>query len=218
MSEETKRSFEAIMESMRKEEALKEGMKNALTDFFDGLKRVHNSKVKAEISTERIRQLEETNPEFAEATQEGFTEEQTKRMLVDLADCFVKQLHLEQLEKSFAMMLFSIKVQKVDFSKFTGAALYEYLLEHDALKELRSPDFKKKYIVSSAAELTVEKGNITFNTAIRKVIEKCNSGTFIEEEVKKAKPEIDAVCEVINQLIDWYMENETDLMGMLMKE
>ncbi len=218
MTEETKRGFEEIMESMKKEAAMKVELTKALTDFFEGLKRIHQNKVNAKISMDRIRQLEEKNPEFAEATQEGFTEEQIKRLLVNELDYLINKLNPKRLEKSFAVMLFSIKVQKIDFTKCTGTALYEYLAEHEALEGLLSPDFKKKYIVSSAAEMTVEKGNITFNTAMRRVIEKCNSGSFIEDEIKSMKPELDAVCEVINQLVDWYMANETDLLGVFMSE
>lgn len=218
MSDGSKKVFEEVFESMRKEAALKQGMTAAFTDLFDGFKRLRNSKVKVDITVEQIRQLEECNHEFAEATQEGFTEDQVREMVVNILDYFIKQLKLERLEKSFALMLFSIKVKKVDLAAITGTAFYEYMLENDLVKQFTDPEFKKKYIAATATELTVEKKNISFNTAVRRVIAKCNSATFVEDEVEKTKPEIDAVCDIINPLVDWYMENEMEIIGMFLKE
>lgn len=217
MTRDFGKDFFEAMEAMRKEEALKQELVDNVINIVDGFKRIKNSKVKAEIPVDQIRQLEETMPEFAEETQSGFTAEQTKRIVIELADYFFEQMKLERLEKSLSFTLFKIKVKNIDFSACTGAALYEYMLEKDMVKELCTPDFKKRCMVAAAMSLTVEKGNITFNTAMRRIINKCRTDKFVEEEIEESKQDLVEICETVNPIIEWYLENETEILQWIMK-
>lgn len=217
MTESFENSFAKLLESMRREEELKGELVEQLTGLVDRYKDYKNSSVKATIPVERIARLEETMPEFAEETQEGFTQDQVKKMIVGVMDQLIEGVELKKLENSVLVLLFSIKVQKVDFSKCNGEALYGYMVEKDALKEFCSPEFKKKTIVSSAAELTVEKGNISFNKALHIVIDKCKNGTFIDEAVADSKRDITRACGIVTPLIDWYLKNEVEIIKWVSK-
>lgn len=200
------------LEAMRKEEEVKAAFAENLKKVVDGFKQMKDSKLRAEFSVDRVKQLEETMPEFAEATQEGFTPEQTKRIITELADYFIEQMKLDRLEKSYIITLLKLKVKEIDFSKCTGEALYEYAVENNLVEILNAPDFKKKCIVTAAVEMVVKKGNITFNTAIRRIINKSTTDEFVNEQIEETKPDVAEFCTVINPLIDWYLENETDIL------
>lgn len=217
MTEGFENSFAKLLESMRREEELKGELADQLTGLVDRYKEYKNSSVKATIPVERIARLEETMPEFAEETQEGFTQEQVKRMIVGLMDYLIDGMELKKLENSVLVLLFSIKVQKVDFSKCNGESLYEYAVEKDALKEFCSPEFKKKTIVSAAAELTVEKGNISFNKAVHIIIDKCKRDAFIDEAVADSKKDMVRACGIVTPLIDWYLKNEVEIIKWVSK-
>lgn len=211
MTEDFRSSLASALESMRREEEMKKQLTEQLTGVFEGYKAYKNSSVKATIPTERIRQLEESMPEFAEETQDGFTQEEVKRIVIGLTDYIIEGLNLKSMENSMLMVLFSIKVQKVDFSKCNGETLYEYVANNGALKELCSPEFKKKTIISAAAELAVEKGNISFNKAVHMILDKCRKGTFVDEAVADSKKDITQMCGIVTPLIDWYLKNEVEI-------
>ena len=218
MTEDFRNSWVKALESMRREQEMKEQLINQLSGVIERYKSYKSGYVKSTIPVERISRLEEEMPEFAEETQEGFTKEEIKKMIVSMGNYLIQGLDLKRMESSVVMILFSIKVHKVDFSKCSGEALYEYAVEKDSLKEFVSPEFKKKAIVSAAAELTVEKGNISFNKAVSIILDKCRRGTFIDEQLAESEKDISRVCGIVTPLIDWYLKNEVDIISWISKD
>ena len=126
MTEDFRNSWVKAIESIRREQEMKKQLTEQLTGLFEGIKNYKNSTVKATIPAERIAYLEETMPEFAEETQEGFSKAEIKKIIIEMMDQLIKELNLKQLEGSVLVMLYGIKVQKVDFSKWGSSVRVSY--------------------------------------------------------------------------------------------
>lgn len=90
----------------------------------------------------------------------------------------------------------------------SGAFIFDFLYENGMCESVCSPEFKKKIIIIDACNLTVEKGNISFNTAIKRTIANMESKTYCKSQIKEEKKSIDAVLNMINPLIEFYLKNE----------
>lgn len=161
---------------------------------------------------DEIAELESKNPEFAEATKEGFSEEEIRKMIVSSADCVIKNLDLKRFKNSYAITWLRISGKlKVDFSNLTGENVYDYLKENGGVTDqLREPELKKSIIFAEAVKTVVKTKTISFNNAVRKTIAKFNSGEKI------ADMEIDSeFFRIINKLIDLYLENEEEIINVI---
>lgn len=92
------------------------------------------------------------------------------------------------------------------------------LIQKTILEKSLLPEFKKNLIYTRALELTVEKGNISFKTAIKKAIVEFNDEEkFIKTIIKDFSEDSNEYISIINSLIDFYIENEVSFIAEILK-
>lgn len=203
------------LEEAEKEEVKKrEKLTATILETLDDIQRMMKRRCcRISFNVDEIAELESKNPEFAEATKEGFSEEEIRKIIVSSADCIIKNLDLKRFKNSYAITWLRILGKlKVDFSNLTGENVYDYLKENGVTDQLREPELKKSIIFAEAVETVVKAKTISFNNAVRKTIAKFNSGEKI------AEMEMDSeFFRIINKLIDLYLENEEEIINVIRK-
>lgn len=203
-----------MVEESRKAEEKKETALNTLLEVLEEIQKMSEKKRwRVSFDADEIAEFESKNPEFAEATKEGFSEEEVRKIVIDIADYLIENLNLKRLKDSYAIMLLRLSGKlKVSFSNLTGENVYDYLKENGYVDQLQTPEVKKGFIFSEAVETVVKAKTISFNNAVRKTIAKYNSGKEIVELEGNSK-----FFEIINKLIDLYVENEEEIVDAILK-
>lgn len=97
----------------------------------------------------------------------------------------------------------------IDISAIDGETIFELLDSKEILKELCQPEFKKQYVFNEAAKLAINQGNISFSTAIKRTIGLMQSGSPEFWGIEEDEKEIDEILNIINNLVDFYLDNES---------
>lgn len=188
---------------------------NTLQTVLAELKRLKEQKVKVTISKEKLKKLEE-NELFVAATKEGFSKETVRTIIESMFDYFIENIDLERIENSTTMRL--IKIYKgIDLTSISGALIFDFLDEQGILEEMYNPEFKKQCIFEEACELMISAGNISFNTAIKRTIAKLETENFISSTIEEEKKDINGILNIINPLIEFYLENENEIIARVLK-
>jgi len=203
-----------LEEAQREEEKRNAALRATIVEVLEEIQRMMKRKAcRISFNVDEIAELESKNPEFAEATKEGFSEEEIRKMIVSSADCIIENLDLKRFKNSYAIMLLRISGKlKGDFPKLTGENVYEYLKENGVTDQLREPEVKKGIIFAEAVETVVKARTISFNNAIRKTIAKFNSGGKIADMETDSE-----FFRIINKLINLYLENEGEIVNAILK-
>lgn len=181
-------------------------MLTSVQEFMEVVKR----KIKISISREALEKLEE-NELFASATKEGFSKEELKKIAVPALDYIIENIDIERIKNSKTMILLQVFVtdNSIDISTINGETIFEFLDSKEVLKELCYPEFKKQVVFAEAARLAINQGNISFNTAIKRTIGLMQSGSPEFWEIDEDKREIDEILNIINNLVNFYLDNES---------
>ena len=181
---------------------------------MDELKKMLKEKVRFTVPRKEFDELE-SNELFAAATKEGFSKETLKAMFEPKIDFLLEKINWKKIQGSSVTLLAKILLddEQIDLSSIDGAFLFAYADANNILDEFLTPEFKKQYIFSEACKLTVEKGNISFNTAIKRTINKMQSDSFIQSEIENAKEALSNFANLINPWIEFYFENENELLA-----
>lgn len=181
-------------------------MLTSVQEFMEVVKR----KIKISISREALEKLEE-NELFASATKEGFSKEELKKIAVPALDYIIENIDIERIKTSKTMILLQVFVTDnfIDISTINGETIFEFLDSKEVLKELCYPEFKKQVVFAEAARLAINQGNISFNTAIKRTIGLMQSGSPEFWEIDEDKREIDEILNIINNLVNFYLDNES---------
>lgn len=189
-------------------ELLKLQTKIMLAEAVSQLSELKKRYVTVSFSSEDLRKLEE-NELFVQATKEGFSKETCKKMYVPILDHFIKQVDMERIKGSTTMKLVETRYsKKIDLESVTGEYLFNLMDSKGFFEKLCEPEFKKACIFNEACKLTVNKGNISFNTALKKTIAFVDTDEYILSEVESSKKTVSALWDIINPLIQFYLENE----------
>lgn len=203
-----------ILEAQQEEDPVMKTITEVLerAEAFGG-KRMHIT-----IMTKEIKALEEANPEFAEVTKTGFSEEEAKRYIVSVFDALFEVLNIGKLENTLSNVLLSIKRgSKIEFSKFNGTSVYNYAKSKDIFDKYLTPEFKKKIIYGRAVQIVVEAKTISFNTAVKRAIREIKEEGFILKMDADDQEFLDDISGIINPLIDLYIDNEMQILAAIVK-
>lgn len=188
---------------------------NTLQTVLAEFKRLKEQKVKVTISKEKLKRLEE-NELFVAATKEGFSKETVRTIMEPIFDYFIENIDLERIENSTTMRL--IKIYKgIDLTSISGALIFDFLDEKEYLEDAYTPEFKKQIIFEEACELMISAGNISLNTAIKRTIAKLESENYISLAIEEGKMFINGIMNIINPLIEFYLENENEIIAKVLK-
>lgn len=189
----------------------------------DVLKRVDTFRGKSmnvKIMTKDLKELEETCPEFADATQTGFSEEEIKYFIVTMFDAFFGSLNIGRLENTLTNVMISVKCgKKIDFSQFSGIGAYNYIKSDERIfSQYLKPEFKKKIIYSRAVSIVTKEKTISFNTAVKRAVrEICQNGFSLKMDAEDQEF-LDDISGIINPLIDLYIENEVEIISAIARK
>lgn len=183
--------------------------KLAITTSVQEFMEVMKRKIKISVSREALEKLEE-NELFASATKEGFSKEELKGIIVPILDYIIENIDIERIQNSKTMALIQVFIAEkdIDISTIDGETIFELLDSKEVLKELCYPEFKKQVVFAEAAGLAINQGNISFNTAIKRTIGLMQSGSPEFWGIEEDKKEIDEILNIINNLVDFYLDNE----------
>lgn len=184
-----------------------------LISTLEDVQKLLKKNIRVSIPQEKLRELEENNKLFAAATEEGFSVETLRQIYEPMLDYLLEKINWRKIKSSGAVQVLQIFYGEKDFDldSINGAYLFNLAASQDAFKELLSPETKKRHIFSRACELVVEKKNISFNTAIKRSIAEMRSANFISSEIEIAKKQADTLLSLLNPWIDFYFENESEL-------
>lgn len=187
-----------------------------LISTLEDVQKLLKKNMRVSIPQEKLRELE-NNELFAAATEEGFSVETLRQIYEPMLDYLLEKINWEKIKSSGAVQMLLIFSGEKDFDLETinGAYLFNLAASQDAFKELLSPETKKQHIFSRACELVVEKKNISFNTAIKRSIAEMRSANFISSKIEIAKKQADTLVSLLNPWIDFYFENESELVKSL---
>ncbi len=188
-----------------------------LISTLEDVQKLLKKNIRVSIPQEKLRKLEENNKLFAAATEEGFSVETLRQIYEPVLDYLLVKINWGKIKSSGAVQVLQIFSGEKDFDlePIDGAYLFNLVASQDAFKELLSPEAKKQHIFSRACELVVEKKNISFNTAIKRSIAEMQSANFISSEIEIAKKQADTLVSLLNPWIDFYFENESELVRAL---
>lgn len=210
--------YREFLEASIKEDEKKIAALETVIESCNKIQALAKKNMKVRINVSEIEELEEKCPEFAAATETGFSEEVIKKYVVESFNHLLDPLELEKLQASMLVLFASVALKKpVDFSKFNGEAVYNYVVDKEEFATLRSPMFKKQCIFSDAVKLVVEKKTISFNTAVRRTIEKYENEALIAVADSDDEEMFAEFAAIVNPLIDVYLENELDILAAIGK-
>lgn len=217
--EDMNKALEQAMDGIMKELEKKNKVQQTIQECLERLKALNSKTMSFKVKRTDIDDLEANHPQFAEATKTGFSKEQMKQSFISFFDEAIAPLNVYRLEHSITNVVVSVSIgHKLDFSILTGEKMYEFVKDSDAFKDLCTPDFKKRFIVSKAINRMMSAKTISFNTAVRKVIEDGERNGYdlgVNEEVRQQLKEM---AEIINPLIDLYLEHEIDILAAFIKQ
>lgn len=177
---------------------------NAVSQFSELMGR----NVRVSFSQENLRKLEE-NELFAQATKEGFSKETLRQICVPFFDNFIKQVDMERIKGSITMQFVKGRYPgKIDLEAVTGAYIFDLMDSKGLIEKCCEPEFKKAKIFAEACKLTVNKGNISFNTALKRTIAFMESEDYISSKIEEGKKTASSLWDILNPLIEFYLENE----------
>lgn len=177
----------------------------SVQEFMEVMKR----KINFFVSRDALEKLEE-NELFASATKEGFSKEELKKIMVPVLDYIIENIDIERIKnsKTMALIQFFVTDNAIDISTIDGESIFELVDSKGAIKELYYPEFKKQAVFTEAARLAINQGNISFNTAIKRTIGLMQSGSSKFWGIEESEREIDEILNIINNLVDFYLDNE----------
>lgn len=182
--------------------------KKVLTEAAQKAMEVLNQEVRISVSRECLEKLDE-NEIFAEATKEGITREFLKSMVVPALNHLIDNLNLEKFNNSMTKAL--ILDEKIDLTAFTGKDIFEAMEAAGAFEKVYEPEVKKQIIFNEAVELATQKGNISMNTAIKRVIADMESADYIDRQIEKANKLFDQIASIINPIVEFYLKHEVEI-------
>ena len=187
-----------------------------LISTLEDVQRLLKKNIRVSFPKEELEALE-SNELFAAATKDGFSVETLRQIYEPTLDYFLEKINWEKIKSCSAIQLLQIFDNEKDFDleAVNGTYLFNFALSQDNFKEILSPEAKKQDIFSRACKLVVEKKNISFNTAIKRAIAQTQSPDFISSEIEIAKEQIDTLMSVLNPWLDFYFENERELVTSL---
>lgn len=182
-------------------------VRTSICELIEVVKR----KIRISVSREALEKLEE-NELFVSATKEGFSKEEVKRIIVHALDYIIENIDIERIKNSKTMKLMQVFVidNAIDISIIDGETIFEFLDSKGVLKKLYYPEFKKQCVFGLAANLAINEGNISFNTAIKRTIELMQSGSIKFWGLEEYEEEVDEILNIISNLIDFYLDNESE--------
>lgn len=188
-------------------------VKTSLQEIVENVKR----KVIFSVPYEDLKKLEE-NELFVEATKEGFSKEELEKAVVPLLNYIIENINVEKIINSRTMKLAQLLYinKEIDVQNINGKAIFEWLDVNGCFADVYSTEFKKQRIFTEAAKLAINKGNITFDTAVKRTIFKMEVGDSEFWGFETGKKEIDSIINVINNLVDFYLENELEFISSFM--
>lgn len=182
--------------------------KKVLAEAAQKAMEVLNQEVIISVSRECLQKLDE-NEVFAAATKEGITREFLKSMVVPALNHLIDNLNLEKFNNSMTKAL--ILDEKIDLTAFTGEDIFDVMDSAGAFEKVYEPEFKKQIIFNEAVELATQKGNISMNTAIKRVIADMESADYIDRQIEKANKIFDQIASIINSILEFYLEHEVEI-------
>lgn len=187
-----------------------------LISTLEDVQKLLKKKIRVSIPREKLEELE-SNELFVAATEEGFSVETLRQIYEPMLDYLLEKINWRKIKSCSAVQVLQIFSGEKDFDleSIDGAYLFNLAASQDAFKELLSPEVKKQHIFSRACELVVKKKNISFNTAVKRAIAEMQSTNFISSEIEIAKKQADTLVSVINPWINFYFENESELVRSL---
>lgn len=190
-----------------------------LTNLFDKLKttysdivRLNDRNIKARIPKKYFEKFE--NDELLiSAINKGLSEETLKTLYIFIFE----KINLEKISNSSTFTL--IKPFIKDLKTLTPESLYDFLYSKNILDKSFTAEFKKTIIYERALEITVEKGNISFKTALKKAINELeDEEKFTQKLTTKGYSEsFEGYIDIINSLIGFYLENELLYIARILK-
>lgn len=205
-----------ILEEVRKEEEKKQKNIDTLMECAERFQNFCKQRITTWIDSGEIERLDRDCPEFAEATREGFTEEEIKFYVVTSFNFLLDPINLGKLDETLISVIAKIQRKKeFQFGEITGETVYQYVSKRKEFEELRQPLFKKKIIFQNAVEMVVEKKNISFNTAVKRAIEEFEKNKFKVRDRAKTEAMFAELAGVINPLIDLFVDNEIEILSAL---
>lgn len=193
--------------------------KNVLTEAAKKVMELLDQEVRISISRECLEKLEE-NEIFAEATKEGVSREFFRSLVVPSLNHLIDNLNLEKFNDSMTMTLIRGSLdEKLDLTSFSGEDIFEIADSAGALAKIYEPEFKKKIVFNEAIELVTQKGNISINAAIKKVVADMQSEDYVARQIERSNELCDKIANIINPIVDFYLEHETEIiLAVMMKK
>ena len=185
---------------------------NKLKATYSDIVRLNDQNIKSRIPKKYFEKFE--NDELLiSAVNKGLSEETLKTLLIFVFE----KVNLEKLSNSSTFAI--IRPLNKDLKTLTPESLYDFLYSKNILDKAFSPEFKKSLIYERALEITVEKGNISFKTALKKAITEFeNEEKLIKMATsKKYSENLESYIDIINSLIDFYLENELLYIARILK-
>lgn len=212
------KTYREYLEAAIKEDERKMAAIDTVIECINKAQALSKKSMKVRINVAELDELAEKNPEFAAATEEGFSEEVVKQYVIKSFDLLLTPINLEKLQASMLYLITSVKLGKqANISKLDGEAVYNFISEREEFANLMSPAFKKQCIFSEAVKLVVKKKTISFNTAVRQAIKKYENNAMLDDVDKEDLEMFEEIAAIVNPLIDVYLENELDILASILK-
>lgn len=193
--------------------------KNVLREAAKSTMELLNQQVRISISRECLEQLE-GNEIFAEETKEGITREFFKSLAVPVLNHLIESLDLKKFNDSTTMALIrGTADEKLDLTSFSGEDIFDIMDSEGAFEKIYEPEFKKQLVFNEAIELVTKKGNISINTAIKRVVADMQSEDYVDRQIEESNKLCDQIASIINPIVDFYLEHETEfILAIMMKK